>query len=94
MVTVIVNHKVKDFNVWLPFFEKHADARRTAGCKSARVFRNADDPNHVTVFFEVADRAKWEALGKSDDMREIMQQAGVIGAPTFTILNAAGSYPF
>jgi hypothetical protein len=94
MVTVVVQHKVKDFDIWLPFFEKHAEARRAAGCKSAKVYRGAEDPNAVTVIFEVADRNKWEELGKSGDLREILQKSGVIGTPTFMALNAAGSYPF
>lgn len=93
MVTVIVNHKVKDFDTWLPFFEQHAEARRTGSVKGAKVYRSADDPNNVTVIFEVADPAKFQELGKSDDLRAILQESGVIGTPTFTILNAAGTYP-
>jgi quinol monooxygenase YgiN len=92
MATIIVKHRVKDFDAWLPFFEKHADARRAATCTSARVFRSVDDPNHVTVVFEVSDPAKFQALGASSDMRAILEQSGVIGTPTFSLLNAAGSY--
>jgi hypothetical protein len=94
MVTVIVQHRVKDFDIWLPFFEQHADARRAAGCTSAKVYRHADDPNNVTAIFEVVDRARWERLGTSNDLRDILQRSGVIGTPTFSILNASGSYPF
>jgi quinol monooxygenase YgiN len=93
MVTVVVNHKVKNFNAWLPFFEKHADQRQKYGGRGAKVYRSADDPNNVTIVFEWKDRAAFEALGQSADLAEIMAKAGVLGPPTFTFLNQAGTYP-
>ena len=92
MVTVIVNHKVKDFNAWLPVFEKHADVRKQSGGKGAKVYRSAENPNDVTIIFEWSDRKSMEAFGKSDDLRKTMEKAGVVSGPTITFVEPAGNY--
>jgi len=92
MVTVVVSHKVADFKRWLPFFEKHAEKRVPAGCTKADVYRTLEDPNNVTVLFNWKDAESFKRFGQSDDLRETMMAAGVLGQPTITILNAASTY--
>jgi hypothetical protein len=46
------------------------------------VFRNADDPNDIVVFQDVADVAKARTWLAGEDVKTAMQKAGVIGAPS------------
>jgi hypothetical protein len=35
------------------------------------------------ILFDMADRRRAEEFGRSDDLREAMQRAGVVGQPDF-----------
>ncbi|HEY3293804.1 MAG TPA: antibiotic biosynthesis monooxygenase [bacterium] len=93
MVKALVNHKVADYNTWLPHFEKHAEKRVPAGCLKAEVFRNSDDPNNVFILFDWKDADSFKKFGESPDLAETMKAAGVMGPPTMTILESANNYP-
>jgi hypothetical protein len=81
MPYMMVHHKVRDFTQWKPFFDRHESTRKTSGSKSAQVFQNAEDPNDLFILFEwdMLENAKKFSL--SDDLKKIMEQAGVIGMP-------------
>ena len=52
MATVIVRHKVKDYEAWKVVFEGFADNRKAAGETSFRIFHLDDDPNNVLGIVE------------------------------------------
>ena len=56
MPYLLERHKVRDYDHWKEVFDADAEGREAAGCRGARVFRNADDPEEVIVLFE------WEGL--------------------------------
>jgi hypothetical protein len=60
--------------------------RQQAGVKEVRLLRGADDPNDVMLLFEASDLAKAQAFATSDDLRDVMTRAGVIGTPELTYL--------
>jgi len=87
MTTVIVQHKVKDFAEWKKVFDSAIEMRKSGGELSAEVYRDASDPNNLTVI------NKWDSLEnaqkfvQSPDLQAAMEQAGVAGPPTITFLN-------
>ena len=81
MGAMIVRHSVHDYEAWRPVYDGHEAARTAAGLSNGRVFRSAEDPNDILILFDMADRRRAEEFGRSDDLREAMQRAGVVGQP-------------
>jgi len=82
MSYLIVRHTVQDFGRWKPVFDEHAAVRRAAGCKGGLLFRDAENPNDVTMVFDWSDIDRAKAFAQSDNLREVMTRAGVAGPPT------------
>jgi hypothetical protein len=78
---VLVRHKVADFSKWKPVYDAHLPARQAAGGTELYLLRNIDDPNEVIVLFEIEDLQKAREFVASDDLRERMQESGVIDKP-------------
>jgi hypothetical protein len=81
MGAMIVRHSVRDYAAWRPVYDAHEAARTAAGLTNGRVFRSAEDPNDILLLFDTADRRRAEEFGRSDDLREAMRRAGVVGQP-------------
>ena len=81
MGAMIVRHSVRDYGAWRPVYDGHEAARTAAGLTNGRVYRSAEDPNDILLLFDTADRRRAEEFGRSDDLREAMQRAGVVGQP-------------
>lgn len=82
MASLIVQHKVRDYAMWRPAFDNHEPSRSGAGITNGRVYRKAEDPNDLVLLFDVADAAKARAWAAGDDLKNAMEKAGVVGAPT------------
>ena len=92
MIIAIVNHKVQDYDRWLTVFEKHSTVRAKHGITNEQVLRNPKDPNDVTLTFHCrSEKDLWNFVNSSD-LKQIMEQAGVIGQPTITPLNLMKAY--
>jgi hypothetical protein len=89
MSIVILNHRVKDFKTWKPFFDADRQRRTDAGLKEIFVATLADDPNEVQIAFETNDVAKAQKMMESPDLHKYMEDAGVVRMPEVTILNKA-----
>jgi len=89
MSIVLVNHKVKDFNAWKPYFDADQERRSAAGLKDVYVTRKADDPNDVFMVFETEDADNAMKMMEDPNLKDVMDQAGVINRPTITVLNKA-----
>ncbi len=87
MPHLIVRHRVADFAKWKPVFDDHRPAREAAELKDLHVWRNADDPSDVVLLFEAGDVAKAKAFAGSPDLKEKMQEAGVVGPPDIVFLS-------
>ena len=89
MATVIVQHKVKDFAEWKKVFDSAIEMRKSAGELSAEVFRDASNPNNITVI------NKWDSLENAQkfvqapELKAAMEKAGVAGPPAIYFLNEA-----
>jgi len=83
---VVVRSRVADFDIWLAAFDSHEDVRRAAGILGHHINRAEDDPNDVSIYLALSDLDKAKAFSASDDLRQRMQEAGVISAPEFTYM--------
>ncbi len=86
MPFLLVRHKVKDYAAWKPFFDRHATARKAGGCKGGYLYRNIDNPNETVVIFEWDKLDRARAFAGSEDLRKIMEQAGVADKPDIYFL--------
>ena len=77
----MVQHKVKDFDKWLPLYQAHDSARKANGLTEIGIGRGLDNSNEITVAFKTDDLQKAKDFTKSPGLKEAMQKAGVIGAP-------------
>jgi quinol monooxygenase YgiN len=82
MVYVNVRQTTASYEKWRPVFDKDETRRRAAGANGVtQVFRDVDDPNTVTVVLEWNDAEHARKFMNDPALREVMQKAGVIGAP-------------
>lgn len=80
---ILVKHKVKDFAAWLKVFDDEGiDKRKTFGIVDRALGRGVADSNVVYIVFAVSDWNKANAHMQSDDLKKLMADAGVEGAPT------------
>ena len=86
MATMIVRHKVADFNSWKKVFDSMHDIRQSHGWVGHEVLRDANDGNLVTIVNKMKTVEGAKAYGQSKELKEGMQKAGVISAPDITFL--------
>jgi quinol monooxygenase YgiN len=79
---VIINHKVKDYDVWLKAYDAEGKATREAnGLIDRGISRDISDPNNVYVTFAISDLAKAKARLANPAFKKLMTDAGVMGEP-------------
>ena len=81
MCFLLIRHTVKNYSQWKPIYDEHVAARKAAGCRNEQLFRSLSDPNEVTILFEWDNANDAEIFVESEDLRNTMQRAGVIGQP-------------
>jgi quinol monooxygenase YgiN len=87
---VLITHKVKDFDAWLKVYDEEGPATRAAnGLVDVALARSIDDPNTVHIVFDIKDMAKAKARISSPELKKLMTDAGVTGAPTIKFYSQA-----
>jgi hypothetical protein len=87
MATVILSHKVENYEKWRPIYDADIKRRTEYGMTNDRVFRAADDSNNIYIIADVADPAIMVKLSEDADLVEKMKEGGVISQPIVTVLN-------
>jgi heme-degrading monooxygenase HmoA len=87
MSYLLVKQNVGEFNKWKSLYDKHSDTRKASGSKGARMFRNTNNPNETLLLFEWNNIENARKFTQSDDLRQKMQEAGVIGQPDIFFLD-------
>ena len=82
---VIVKHTVADYGRWKTIFDADGANRQAAGSKGGQVFRSADDPNEVVILF-AWDLETARLFSQREELRAMMQEAGVLGPPEIYFL--------
>jgi heme-degrading monooxygenase HmoA len=93
MPYLLVRHKVADYTKWRPLFDQHAATRRANGAKGGQILRSANNPNEVILLFEWENLEKARQFAQSSNLREIMQQAGVIDQPDIYFFETVENIP-
>ena len=77
MPTVVVQHKVGNFDTWL---KGHQDRVRLFGpaISSFKTFQDKDDPKSVTMVLEVTDMEKLGAIMNDPNIKEAKDRHTVI----------------
>ena len=83
---MLVRHQVRDFSVWKPGYDAHLPKRAEAGLTEKYLLRGDQDPNEVILLFEAQDLNRARAFAESTDLRERMQQIGVLDKPDIYFL--------
>lgn len=86
MPYMLVRHKVTDYAKWKLAFDKHGSVRKASGSKGGRLYRNADNPNEIMIGFKWDNLEKARKFAQSEDLRKVMEQAGVADKPDIYFL--------
>lgn len=89
MVRMFVRHPVTDFAVWKKAYDDFDQERKGMGVTGDAVFRAVDDPNDVTAWHDFESFEAAQAFAGSPRLREVMEGAGVAGAPTIWFASRA-----
>ena len=87
MIQVLVHQEVNDYRNWRAVFDAAIDFRQLGGERSCRVFCKSGDPNNLTLLFEWEDLDGAQRYMNSEELRDKMMQAGVIGIPEIQYLS-------
>jgi quinol monooxygenase YgiN len=83
---LIIRHEVRDWAAWKAAFDEHADARAAAGIVGHAVNRSTQNPNVVVVYLQAESEASLRAFTANTDVKQVMQAAGVVGAPDLSFV--------
>ena len=83
---VTLNYKVADFDAWKPVFDANRQNRIDHGFVGHHINRGEADPNELSVYLAAGDVPRAQAYLTSDELRALMQQAGVVSPPQRTWL--------
>ena len=84
---MLIRHKVKNFTTWKQGYDAHAPKRTEAGLSEKYLLRGIQAPNEVVILFEAQDVDRAQAFAESADLRDKMQEVGVIDKPDIYFLN-------
>ena len=88
MAFLLIRHKVRDFKTWKTGYDGHQPKRTEAGLTEKYLLRSADDANEVVILFEAQDLKRAKAFAASADLREKMQEVGVVDKPDIYFLES------
>jgi quinol monooxygenase YgiN len=86
MATMIVKHRVANFDQWKQVFDSVEGARQEHGWIGSTVHRDAADPNVVVIVNRVKTLDGAKRYGGSEALRTAMAKAGVQGMPEIQFL--------
>jgi erythromycin esterase-like protein len=86
MPMLAVQLTIGDYAKWRPVFDKRKALRDKAGFTNTHVYRNADNTNEIIVWSETLDVSKAREALASPEIRNAMQEAGVVGPPKIHLI--------
>ena len=89
MTTVFVRHTVSDYAAWRRVYDGFAPVQKAKGVTAQAIYQAADNPNDVTITHEFASLDAAKAFLGAPELKDAMQKAGVVGAPTIWFTNKA-----
>jgi quinol monooxygenase YgiN len=89
MANILVQHTVRDYTKWKKEFDSAFSMRKSFGEVSVQVYRDASDPNKLTIMNTWDSMANAQKFVNSPELRAAMEKAGVEGMPVVTFLTEA-----
>ena len=86
MIHVIIRHKVADYGLWKEAFDAHLNTRKANGEIAFRLLLAVEDPRDITLVMDWDGLERARRFAGSDDLKQAMQKAGVIGEPEIRFL--------
>jgi hypothetical protein len=74
----------REFDAWVKIFDSEGTARAANGLADITIGRSKDDPNMVHLVFGVTDMGKAKTWLANPELKKLMDDTGVVGAPTIT----------
>jgi len=87
MASMLVQQTVKDFAEWKNVYDSAADLRSSNGELSEQIYRDASDPNKLTIVFKWDSLENAQKYASSPELKAAMEKAGVNGPPNINFLN-------
>ena len=81
MTRMFVRHKVEDFATWKAAYDAFDQERSGMGVTGHAAYKVEGNPNEVTVTHDFDDLAAAKGFADSVRLKEVMKEAGVVGAP-------------
>ena len=94
MTYVLVLHHVEDYSRWKLLYDDDGIVRKNKGSKGSSVLKNADDPNHIVVITQWENMEMAKNFAESEELKNTMQKAGVIGRPAVFYLEEIEKTPY
>jgi hypothetical protein len=86
MPHLLIHHKVRDFTAWKAAYDAHKPTRDAAGINELHLLQGYEDPTSVVALFHAKDIQDIRTFASSQDLKETMTRAGVIGTPVIVEL--------
>ena len=89
MVYINMRLNLESYDKWRAGFDANDSFRRASGSTGVnQVYRDVDNPNAVSLTLEWEDAGKAQAFLSDPKLKEVMQAAGVIGAPVIRAIQS------
>lgn len=82
--TLVIRHKVGEFDVWRRIYEGFASRQREGGVRAQMALRSTEDPADIVVTHTFDNRAMAEAYLADESLQEAMGEA-TVDAATVTV---------
>jgi len=93
MPWVVVRHKVKDYASWRPAFDRHVPGVKQFGGTQGLVLHTDGDPNEIWVCIECDNLARMREFTQSPNLRQAMEESGVVETPDVYFLKELPKAP-
>lgn len=96
MVTVHIEHPIRDFETWKAAFDRDPAGRERSGVRRYRIHRPTDDPNYVLIDldFERAEAAEGFLAVMREVWRSPAAAPALVGSPQARIVETVESHEY
>ena len=85
-VTLVVHHRVADYDTWKTVFDEHEPVRTTHGEIEHRIYRDIHDANRVIVHNDFPSEEAARGFMEDPSLKDVMARAGVEGEPGISLI--------
>jgi hypothetical protein len=89
MIRMMVRHDVVDYGTWRNAYDEFDEERTRMGVRGDGVYRAVDNPNSITAYHDFDSIEAAQSFASSARLREVMEGAGVAGAPDIWFVEKA-----